>query len=271
MTDRIIVVIPCFNCERQIGRVLGQFDAVPNGIFHEILVLDNRSEDATVDVAIGALPSAHCCKVVVARNRENYSLGGSHKAAFAYALAHGFTHVVILHGDDQGRIVDVLPLLASGAHRDHDACLGARFMSGSRIEGYSAFRRIGNRVFNLIFSVVLGRRIADLGSGLNVFGRAVMSPEVTTRLPDDLYFNPYLLVTLVDRRMKIEFFPISWREDDQVSNVRMASQALRTLGAAREYAISRRFLRTGEHRRVPRGEYAFDVIAEREPTSFGVT
>jgi hypothetical protein len=47
----------------------------------------------------------------------------------------------------------------------------------------------------------------------------------------------------------------------------MASQALRTLGAVREYAMDRRFLRTGEHRRVPRDEYVFDVIARREPAS----
>jgi hypothetical protein len=103
-----------------------------------------------------------------------------------------------------------------------------------------------------------------------VFSRAVFARDVTAHLPDDLYFNPYLLVTLVDRGMRMTFFPISWREDDQASNVRMASQALRTLGAAREYAMDRQFLRTGEHRRVPRDEYVFDVIAQHEPASPGL-
>jgi glycosyltransferase involved in cell wall biosynthesis len=260
-------MIPCYNCERQIGRVLAQFRDVPSNTFEEILVLDNGSRDGTVRAAIDALPSITNSRILVARNRENYNLGGSHKATFAYADARAFTHVVVLHGDDQGRIRDVLPLLASGAHRVHDACLGARFMEGSSIEGYSAVRRIGNRVFNLIFQVVLRRQVSDLGSGLNVFGRGVFARELTTHLPDDLYFNPYLLVTLVDRRLRVTFFPISWREDDQVSNVRMASQALRTLGAAREYAMNRRFLRTGEHRRVPRDEYVFDIIARHEPAA----
>jgi glycosyltransferase involved in cell wall biosynthesis len=267
MTDRILVFIPCYNCERQIGRVLRQFRDVPPNTFEEILILDNGSRDGTVGAAIDALPTITGARTVVARNRQNYSLGGSHKATFAYAEARAFTHVVVLHGDDQGRIHDVLPLLSSGAHRTHDACLGARFMAGSSIRGYSAFRRLGNRVFNLIFQIVLRRRVSDLGSGLNVFGRAVFARELTARLPDDLYFNPYLLVTLIDRGLRVTFFPISWREDDQVSNVRMASQALRTLGAAREYAMDRRFLRTGEHRRVPRDEYVFDVIAQREPAS----
>ena len=268
-TDRILVLIPCYNCERQIGRVLGQFRDVPPATFDEVLVLDNVSSDATVRVATEAASRIGTCRVTVARNRENYNLGGSHKAAFAYAEAHGFTHVVVLHGDDQGRIADVLPLLASGAHRSHDACLGARFMRGSRIEGYSLFRRIGNRVFNLIFALVLRRRVADLGSGLNVFRRTVFKPPIASHLPDDLHFNPYFLVAMIERGMNVMYFPISWREEDQVSNVRMASQALRTLGAAREYVTSPRFLRAGEHRTLPRDRYPFDVLACHDPSSQG--
>ena len=142
-------------------------------------------------------------------------------------------------------------------------------MAGSRIEGYSLVRRIGNRVFNFVFSLALRRRVSDLGSGLNFFCRNVFPPEMTTRLPDDLLFNPYLLAAMVDRGLRILFFPISWREDDQVSNVRMTSQALKTLGAAREYLMRRQTLRTGEHRKVPRVEDTFDVLARHEPPPAG--
>jgi glycosyltransferase involved in cell wall biosynthesis len=269
VSERILVFIPCYNCERQITRVLEQFQSVPRGTFDEILVLDNRSTDGTVRVAAEAITRIGGVPFVVARNRENYNLGGSHKAVFAYAESQGFTHVVVLHGDDQGRIEDVLPLLASGKHRNHDACLGARFMAGSSIEGYSLVRRLGNRVFDLIFSLALQRRVTDLGSGLNVFSRTVFPREVTAHLPDDLHFNPYLLVAMVDRRMRIAFFPISWREDDQVSNVRMVSQALKTLGAAREYLTNRGFLRSGEHRTTPRAEYAFDVLVHQKAIRSG--
>src|SRR5204863_8308375 len=58
MTDRILVFIPCYNCERQIGRVLRQFRAIPAGTFAEILVVDNRSRDRTASVATQGLSSA---------------------------------------------------------------------------------------------------------------------------------------------------------------------------------------------------------------------
>lgn len=71
MSDRILLLIPCYNCERQIVRVLEQFRSVPRGVFEEILVLDNRSTDVTIRTAIDALGSLQAIRFTVARNREN--------------------------------------------------------------------------------------------------------------------------------------------------------------------------------------------------------
>jgi len=262
MTDRILVFIPCYNCERQIARVLKQFEKVPPGTFHEVLVVDNRSRDRTASVAAAALPSVGPMPARVVRNSENYGLGGSHKAAFAYATRQGHSHVLVLHGDDQGSIDDVLPILRSGDHRRFDACLGARFMRGSRLIGYSRLRRLGNRAFNALFSVAVGRRVFDLGSGLNIFGPAVFGSGSILKYPDDLRFNVLLLLGMYDRALRVSYFPISWREDDQVSNVKMISQALRTAAAAGDYVFRRQRLRSGEHRSAPRESYTFEVIAE---------
>ena len=102
------------------------------------------------------------------RNDQKYCLGGSHKVAFQYAVQHNFDYLIVLHGDDQGDIRDVLPLVHSGRHRKYDCCLGSRFMPESRIKGYSTLRVVGNYGFNWLFSLVAGHKIPDLGSGLNL-------------------------------------------------------------------------------------------------------
>ena len=260
MPDKILVFIPCYNCEPQIGRVLAQFRRVPAGLVHEILVVDNRSRDGTVQAALAGMTAVTDCPVTVVRNVENYSLGGSHKVAFAYAEEHGFSHVVVLHGDDQGDVADVVPLLQRGTHREYDACLGARFMRGSRLLGYSRFRTFGNGVFNALFTLAARRRVYDLGSGLNVFARAAFETARIARYPDDLRFNVYLLLGLIDAGRRLHFFPISWREDDQVSNVRMVSQALKTVTITSEYVFDRGGFRAGEHRELPRAEYRFELV-----------
>ncbi len=261
MTDKILVFIPCYNCAAQIGRVLAQFQGNVAGLIDEVLVLDNGSKDGTVEAAMAAAGQAAVPRVVIARNQANYNLGGSHKSAYAYADREGFTHVVTLHGDDQGDIRDIEPVLTSGRHRRHDACMGARFTKGSKLKGYSAFRIFGNYAFNLVFSAAARRWVTDMGSGLNLLARSAFTDPAILRLPDDLHFNPYLLLDMIDRGNKVMFFPISWREDDQVSNVKMASQALKTLGAAKGYALNRRRFRSEDYRRVKHDRYAFDELA----------
>ena len=258
--DRLLVFIPAYNCAPQIGRVLAQFASVPGGLFDEILVVDNRSTDGTAEAALSASAGLHGIPVTVVRNCDNYGLGGSHKSAFAYAEAEGFTHVIVLHGDDQGRIADVLPVLARGDHHRYAVCLGSRFMRGSRLKGYKWTRTMGNRVFNALFSLVSRRRVTDLGSGLNVFSRQVFANPFLQRYSDDLRFNCYLLLGLIDAGMPLQFFPITWSEEDQISNVKIVSQSMKTLEILIEFLFSRSRFRAGEHRATPRNGYVFDVV-----------
>ena len=50
----------------------------------------------------------------------------------------------------------------------------------------------------------------------------------------------------------IKFFPITWREDDQVSNVKMVNQALNTLGLVTKY-----FFRRGKYIKSELREHTF--------------
>ena len=140
-------------------------------------------------------------------------------------------------------------------------------MSRSRLIGYSLFRRVGNQVFNALFSIAVAGRVHDLGSGLNVFSRAVYAGDVLRGFPDDLRFNVYLLLSLYSRRLRLRWFPISWRELDQISNVKMVSQALRTMRAAVEYRRSPRKSLTKDHRARKRDHYRFEVLATHDAPS----
>lgn len=260
MTDKILVFIPCYNCAPQITRVLAQFDIKTTGYFKEILVLDNQSKDSTISAAIEAAKKIAGIGITIGKNAANYNLGGSHKAAFKYALSHNFTHLVVLHGDDQGHIADMLPVLQRNEHHLHDACLGARFMPDSSLIGYSRFRIFGNRVFNFIFSLGTGNPVKDLGSGLNIFSRRIMEDQKIMHYADDLRFNVYLLLGIFQQGMKAKYFPISWREDDQVSNVKMTSQALKTLQLLWLSLLGGENFRAKDHRTIIHTEYLFDVI-----------
>ncbi len=240
MKEKILLFIPMYNCENQIVRVLGQLKDEVCGYLSEVIIVNNRSTDNGEQAVIDYLKTYTIpVKVSLLRNDENYGLGGSHKVAFQYAIDNGFDYVVVLHGDDQGRIADFLPLLHSGEYRSYDCCLGARFMKGSKLIGYSRLRIAGNYGFNLLFSLVVRKKISDLGSGLNMYSVDTLKDMYYEHYPDTLYFNDLMILASCYYRQKMLFYPISWREEDQVSNNKLVSFSKSLLNMLLHYSLNR--------------------------------
>lgn len=264
--DKILLFIPMYNCEKQIVRVLDQLHGEILNYINEVLVVNNRSTDNGEKVVSEYIEhSEKKVKMTLVRNNENYGLGGSHKVAFSYAIKNEFDYMIVLHGDDQGRIQDMLPLLQSGKYKNYDACLGGRFAPGSSLEGYSKFRTFGNRVFNIIFSFAIHQKVYDLGAGLNMYKVSMLKSNYYHKFSDNLAFNCYMLLAVDCYKQKICFFPISWREEDQRSNVKMTSQAIQTLKLAMKYIISGQKYLKSEFRQADRQivEYKAEIIQQR--------
>lgn len=256
-----MVFIPMYNCEKQIVRVLKQFNKEVCKYINEIVIVNNRSTDNGENKAIEALEKVDKkVKKTLLRNNENYNLGGSHKVAFDYAIKNDYDYLIVLHGDDQGSISDVLPYLKNKEYKKYDCFLGSRFMRGSKLQGYSKFRTFGNKVYNVIFSAFLMKNISDLGSGLNIYNTTVFKDKYYIKYPDRLTFNCYMLLAVNYFKQNIKFFPISWREDDQVSNVKMVSQAFNTLMLVLKYFFMRGKFLNSEHREKVVDNYAATVI-----------
>ena len=261
--DKIMVFIPMYNCEKQIVRVLEQFNENVCKYVDEIVIINNRSTDKGEKNAIKFLKKMQLnIKKTVLRNNDNYNLGGSHKVAFDYAIKNHYNYLIVLHGDDQGNINDLVPFLESKEYKKYDCFLGSRFMKGSKLKGYSKFRTFGNRVYNIIFSIMLFKNISDLGSGLNVYDVDCLKNKYYLKYPDRLTFNCYMLLASNYFKQKIKFFPITWREDDQISNVKMMSQAFTTLGLVFKYFIFRGKYLEKDHRSKIIENYEAKVIYE---------
>ena len=255
--DKILLFIPGYNCEKQLPRVLKKLDKNVMKYITEIIFVNNRSTDNTEKVALECKKKLKL-PLKVLRNDHNYNLGGSHKVAFQYAMDNGFDYVIVLHGDDQGDIHDIMPVLESGEYKKHDCMLGSRFM-GKSDGSYSAFRTFGNKVYNSLFSMVVGQKILDLGSGLNMYSTKMLKNKFYIKFPDRLTFNYCMILASNYYNHDIAFFPITWREEDQVSNVKMVSQATNVLGMLGKYAFNHDFIKQ-ELREEPVKKYTYKEI-----------
>ena len=259
MKPRILLFIPAFNCEKQIVRVLGQLDDSVMKYIGEVIVVNNRSTDGTEEAVLNYRKEHWSLPLKLLKNRENYGLGGSHKVAFDYAISNGFDYVIVLHGDDQGDIHDFIPVMQKGIYKGYDCVLGGRFMRGSHLVGYSRFRTFGNIIFDFLYALGVRQRVFDLGAGLNMYSVKMLMDRYYYRFPDNLMFNCCMLLAVHFNNQTARFYPISWREEDQVSNVKLASQAVKELEILFNYIDCPTSIR-GEYRDRPVSIYRADEV-----------
>ena len=260
MNDKILLFIPMYNCEKQITRVLSQINEKNGKYFREIIVINNRSTDNSEQAVIDYIKNNPSIPIKLLRNDDNYGLGGSHKVAFNYAIDNNFDYVIVLHGDDQGNINDFIPLIESSKYREYDCCLGSRFMRGSKIKGYSLIRILGNYGFNLLFSLCTGKNIADLGSGLNMYKVETLKNRYFIKYPDTLYFNDLMILASCFYKHKMLFYPISWREEDQVSNNKLVSFSISLLKMLFNYIFNRKSYFSKDLRMIERESYSAKIV-----------
>jgi glycosyltransferase involved in cell wall biosynthesis len=260
LNPKILVFIPMYNCEKQIPRVLANFDQETQRLFSEILVIDNGSKDRSQDSAKQALEKLTNIKTTLVQNSENYSLGGSHKVAFNYALANGFDYCVVLHGDDQGSILDLVPYIKSGEYQAYDSFLGSRFHKDSKLVHYPALRKWGNIALNLLCSIITSNWVSDMGSGLNLYSTQYLKSKFYLYFPNNLTFNVFLLFYGCYAKSKFKFFPLTWKEEDQISNAKVFQQGFRILYLLLEYLFMRKQLFSGAENEWSRINYGYKVI-----------
>jgi glycosyltransferase involved in cell wall biosynthesis len=151
---RVSVVVPTYNEAKNLPHV---FALMPD--VHEVIVVDGRSSDGTVEVAQALRPDV---KVVMQTRKGKGN-----------ALACGFEAVtgdiiVMLDADgsaDPREIPQYVEALVKGA----DFAKGTRFALGGGSDDITRIRRIGNWFLNTIVNVLFGTRYTDLCYGYNAF------------------------------------------------------------------------------------------------------
>ena len=102
-SDRVLIYIPTYDCERTI---VGVLDEIPASVWAraEVWVVDNQSSDRTVAKVLAGNAQSRWAKTVkVIQPTQNQGYAGSQKLAYRLALAdpQGFQAVLMLHGDGQ--------------------------------------------------------------------------------------------------------------------------------------------------------------------------
>ncbi|MCU1596224.1 MAG: hypothetical protein JWO12_3616, partial [Frankiales bacterium] len=144
---RVSVVVPTFNEAKNLPHV---FSLLPEDL-HEVIVVDGRSTDGTIEMALSLRPDVK----IVRQTRK----GKGNALACGFEAVTGDV-IVMLDADgsaDPREIPAYVDALVAGA----DFAKGTRFALGGGSSDITRIRRIGNWGLNLIVNVLFGTRYTD--------------------------------------------------------------------------------------------------------------
>jgi len=169
----VAVIIPALNEAGKIGRVL---DKLPRDGRFEAIVVDDGSTDGTGDEA-----RAHGAAVVL-RHEVRGGVGAAIRDGWQVGLQRGRPYLALLSGDDQHEPAELVPALDRLLETHADYLQGSRWMRGGRVDGPSGGRGFGTRLYSLVFSILVLRRITDASAArLHPFVLDAVAPGSVVR------------------------------------------------------------------------------------------
>jgi hypothetical protein len=158
LIQRIAVLIPCYNEEKTVARVVQDFRAaLPLAM---IFVYDNNSKDQTIARASEA--------GAIVRSEKYQGKGNVMRRMFSDIEADVF---VLVDGDDTYHAASAPAMIERLQNEQLDMVVGTRLTAH---EGDASFRRghqFGNHLLTGFMSFIFGRQLTDMLSGYRVMSR----------------------------------------------------------------------------------------------------
>lgn len=198
--ESILVAIPALNEAEQIAEVVNGIHEALASLKHEILVVDDGSDDDTSSIA----EAAGC---IVIRHESNFGVGIAFRTAADFARQHGFAGLATIDADNQFEPQDLVTLVKIGQNQPNAGVVsGTRFDSRASSKRVPAMKRLGNRILASLISFLTGQNISDSSCGLRYYSRQGLS---FVHLRGSFTYTQETLMDIAFRGLSVVQAPIS--------------------------------------------------------------
>src|SRR5437870_4048686 len=230
---RIVVVLPAYNAAKTLQKT---YEDIPKDFVSNIILVDDVSQDQTVDVA-------RSLGLSVVIHIQNRGYGGNQKTCYLEALKLGADIVVMLHPDHQydSRLIPQLvqPIIDDKA----DMVIGSRILNGMALQGGMPWWKfVSNRVLTVTENLVYRTHLSDGHSGFRAFSRRLLTKVPFLLNSDDFVFDSQMIAQAVRFDFRIAEIPVQARYFPEASSVNFRVSTiygLKTLGVMLEFLLQR--------------------------------
>ena len=186
---KIVVVLPAYNAGQTLEKT---YNEIPFDIVDEVVLVDDRSRDNTVEVAhnIGI-------KHVIVHER-NKGYGGNQKTCYDTALKLGGDIVIMLHPDYQytPKLIQSMAYLI--ANDVFPVVMGSRILGNGALKGgMPLIKYISNRGLTLIQNVLINQKLSEYHTGYRAFSKEVLTAIDYHANSDDFVFDNQMISQII--------------------------------------------------------------------------
>jgi len=180
--------MPAFNAARTLRQTCAE---LPREIVDEVLLVDDHSTDATVELA----RELHLTTFV---HHHNLGYGRNQKTCYREALRRGADIVVMLHPDYQYSPRLVAALASMIAYGEYDLVLGSRILgAGALRRGMPLYKYISNRFLTFVQNILFDYKISEYHTGYRAYAREVLTNLPLEENSDDFIFDNEVLAQAI--------------------------------------------------------------------------
>jgi glycosyltransferase involved in cell wall biosynthesis len=166
----VAVVVPAYNEEKLIGRVI---DTMPT-VVDKIIVVDDRSSDRT-SLVVQEYVNSNPDRVVLIQHEANQGVGGAIATGYKWCRDQKIGATAVMAGDAQMDPDDLSALLEPVLDNEVDYSKGNRLISGEAWARIPRIRYLGNAMLSFMTKIASGYwHIADSQTGYTVANLKVL-------------------------------------------------------------------------------------------------
>jgi len=232
---KIIVILPAYNAARTLEKT---FSEIPMNIVDEVLLVDDASQDDTVQRAqrLGITTIVH---------EENRGYGGNQKTCYRAAMEQGADIVVMLHPDYQYTPYLVTSLASMIAFGVYDVVLASRILGKGALKGgMPMYKYLANRMLTCVENILLGQKLSEYHTGYRAFSRQVLKALPLDANSDDFVFDNQMLAQITWSGFSIGEVSCPARYIPEASSINFKRSVVYGMGVLRT-ALSYRLAKMG--------------------------
>jgi len=231
---KVIVVLPAYRAARTLEQT---YREIPLDMVDEVVLVDDRSPDNTVDVA----KQRGIVHIVV--HEVNRGYGRNQKSCYGKALELGADIVVMLHPDYQYTPKLLESMIALIGNEVYPVVFGSRILGKGALKGgMPLYKYVANRLLTVIQNILMGQKLSEYHTGYRAYGSEVLRSIEYERLSDDFVFDNQIVAQIFWKGHEVAEITCPTKYFDEASSInfsRSVTYGLGVLSVSIRYFLAR--------------------------------